>query len=223
MDEHRNIPLVQAVEVLDEMPWDTLIPTSTMITDANMACTETSVLSLKCFSALLSLPSIHTPRHIHFLGELLSTYSAAYPEGAPTSVSPLKINFSQVAWHATLEAPKLTDLVQLLKQTFDFVAGLLRGQEGVLDHDLLVARILRELCVVPDTVLAAAGVSQVGILEHLPTQQRRVGRCLLPELILTCAATLWQQACLYDKFILSTWIRCCTPHNTIAMLHGQFA
>lgn len=165
---------VQAVEVLDDTPWETLLPATTNITNSHMACTETLVLSLKCFSALLSLPSIKMPQHIQFLGELLSTYSAASCKDAAGHVVPLKINFSQPAWHATLEAPKLTDLVQLLKKTFDFMASLLRGPKGVLDHDVLVVRVLRELCSVPDTVLHAAGVSDVGILEHFPTQQRRV-------------------------------------------------
>eukprot|EP00892_Ulva_mutabilis_P010229 jgi/Ulvmu1/7579/UM038_0002.1 len=163
----------EAVELSDDMPWDEMLPSSTIITDANMACTETLVLSLRCFSALLSLPSIHTTQHIQFLGELLGTYSATYHADVQPTSSPLKINFLKASWHATLEAPKLTDLVQALKQTFEFLAGLLRGQDGVLDHDVLVVRILRELCCVPDTVLVAAGASQVGILEHLPTQQRR--------------------------------------------------
>lgn len=164
------------VEVLDEMPWDSLLPTSSDVTDAHMACTETLVMSLKCFSALLSLPSILRPRHIQFLGELLRTYSAVAAD-SPANAQPLTINFSQSAWHASLEAPRLTDLVQALKKSFEFLASLIRGPEGVLDHDLLVVRILRELCCVPDMVLTAAGVSHVGVLEHLPTQQRRVRFC----------------------------------------------
>lgn len=158
------------VELVDIMPWESLVPTETAVTDADMACTETLVLSLKCFSALLSLPSIFRPQRIQFLGQLLTTYSATDPVEAP----PLLINFSQAAWHATLEAPKLTDLVQLLKKSFDFLASLIRGPDGVLDHDILVIRILKELSCVPDTVLVAAGVSQVSVLEHLPIQQRRV-------------------------------------------------
>lgn len=158
------------VELVDKMPWDSLVPQDTAVTDADMACTETLVLSLKCFSTLLSLPSIFRPHHIQFLGQLLTTYSATGAVDTP----PLLINFSQTTWHATLGAPKLTDLVQLLKKSFDFLASFIRGPDGVLDHDMLVIRILKELSCVPDTMLVAAGVSQVNVLEHFPAQQRRV-------------------------------------------------
>lgn len=163
---------MQPVNMIDQMPWEGLISEGA-VTDANMACTETLFLSLKCFSALLSLPSTHRAKNLHFLGELLGTYCATAQKDNSGKIM-LNINLSETGWHSTLEAPKLTDLVQLVKKSFSFVVSFMRGPEGVLDHDLLVIKILWQLSCLPDTVLSAAGVSDVGILEHLPTHQRRV-------------------------------------------------
>lgn len=175
--------------------------------DADIACRETLLSCLKCVHTLLSFPSIHTPPLLPLLGRILHTFSphittparkkkisqgrnsaadagsnehetAAQP---PSEDIPLKLDLRKESWHNHFEAPDLTELVKRVEKTFRLFVGWLRGPTGVLDHDILVLRILQELIRLPDRVFVSAGVSHVGVFTHLPGRQQKVLSLHLPE------------------------------------------
>jgi hypothetical protein len=100
--------------------------------DAGVAATETLVLALRVAHGLLCCPGMATAAHLPLLGRALSVFAGN------ASAPALALQLHESAWHATLRAPELSELVARVHGALDFFAGLLRGPAGVLDHDLQV-------------------------------------------------------------------------------------
>lgn len=132
---------MQAPPMQDTMDWASVLPASTPAMDPDVACTETLASCLHCLHSLLTCPGMHTPPHIPLLGRLLATFSTVEGAQQDAELPPLELNLAPSAWHATLQAPQLTELVARVQRCFDWVARHTRGASGVLDHDLQVSAL----------------------------------------------------------------------------------
>ena len=191
--------------LVDTMEWSDVLQGGHVAMDADVACRETFLTCLKCIHSLLTLPAMQTAPHLPFLGRILHAFSGnitmtncragsnnrsssenpSAPGAADLEHPPLTLDLREESWHNHFEAPDLTELVKRVEKAFGLFSGWLRGPLGVLDHDILVLKVLRELVRLPDRVLVGAGVSHVGVFTHLPGRQQKVSASpLLPSPLL---------------------------------------
>lgn len=159
----------------DNTDWQAVLPTSTVATDADIACRETLLSGLSCMHALLSCYVLARPEHLPFLTTVLCTF-AANAGSAEACKGPVQLNIGKRDWHAVLRAPDLSQLVAALQSCFEYFAGMRRGSAGLLEGDLLLLKILKALVAVPGHVLQGCKVEHVALFGHrlLPETERQV-------------------------------------------------
>ena len=158
-------------EQADNTDWAAVIKADGAATDVDIACRETLLSTLACIETLLSCSALAKPELLPTLLRTLATFAGA-------AVAAPALDLSRASWHASLCAPRLTALCEVVEAAFQHFRGLARGHVGVLEQELVLLRILKAVTAVPRHVLVGCGVTDVGVLEHLPEMQRTVRRTL---------------------------------------------
>ena len=172
----------------DNTDWAAVIAGQTAANDADMACRETLTSALTCLHALLTCSCLAKPDNLPLLMLLLATFTPdRATDTAPAAPAPLDL--SRGAWHATLQAPKLTALVGMLEPTFECFLGMMRGAAGSFEQELLLLKLLQAITDWPQLVLQGCGVADVGVLQHLPQMQQQV--CSVPQLSCILMKLVW--------------------------------
>lgn len=162
-------------------------------TDADVACRETFAHALSCLRTLLTCPTLASERYLPLLVKILALFSEAAPQATlahparkrskksrnpvatqGSAQAPAVPDLRRTTWHATLRAPELTCLVELLPACSAFFSGLKHGADGSFELEVALLQLQSAVADVPAMVLQACGVSDVGVLMHLPQLQRKV-------------------------------------------------